>query len=187
MHVMVTLDHPWPQSFNHAILNTVVTALRASDHTVDVLDLHREDFDPVLHEAELAVYKTGKYLDPKVGDYQRRIYQSDHLVYIFPVWWEVMPALLKGFFDKVFLPEWAFAEATAAPLLTHIRGATVITTMGAPHPVYTSVEAVLCKGILSLCGVQRTRWLNLCEVGAIVPPQRQAWLAEIDDYFRRLT
>jgi putative NADPH-quinone reductase len=187
MHVMVTLDHPWPQSFNHTILNVVVTALRANDHTVDVLDLHREHFDPVLHVEELAVYKTGKYLDPKVGEYQRRIQQADHLVYIFPVWWEVMPALLKGFFDKVFLPEWAFAEADAAPLLTHIRGATAITTMGSPRPIYTSVEAVLCKGILEFCGVQQTRWFNLCDVGVIAPEPRQAWLSEIEDYFRRLS
>lgn len=186
MHVMVTIDHPWPQSFCYVILNRVAAALQASQHTVDVLELHRENFDPVLHVEELAVYRTGKYLDPKVGEYQRRIRQADHLIYIFPVWWEVMPALLKGFFDKVFLPEWAFTEADASPLLTHIQGATAITTMGAPRPIYTSVEAVLCKGILEFCGVRQTRWFNLCEAGVIPQEKRLAWLSEVEAYVRSL-
>jgi NAD(P)H dehydrogenase (quinone) len=165
----------------------VVETLRAGGRTVDVLDLHREDFDPVMRVDELAVYKQGKYLDPKVGEYQRRIEQAQHLVYIFPVWWEVMPALLKGFFDKVFLPEWAFIEADATPLLTDISGATVITTMGAPEVIYTSVEPVLCRGILGFCGVQRYRWFNLCDLPNSTPEQRAAYLDEIETYMCQLT
>ncbi len=179
MHVMVTIDHPWPESFSFTILDTVVATLKAAGHTVDVLDLDRDDFDPVMRVEELAVYTRGGVLDPKVRDYQARIMAAQHLVYIFPVWWEVMPALLKGFFDKVFLPQWAFTEDGAEPMLTHISGATVITTMGAPRPIYTSVEPVVCKGILEFCGVQRTQWLNLCDAGTLPEETRLVWLAEI--------
>lgn len=186
MHILAVIDHPWPQSFNHAILRRVVETLESGGHTVDVLDLHREHFDPVLHEAELAVYTQGKFLDPKVGEYQRRIEAAQHLVFIFPVWWEVMPALLKGFFDKVFLPEWAFTEADFHPLLTHITGATVITTMGAPEVVHTAVEAVLCNGILRACGVKQTTWFNLCAVSDVSAGARTAWLEEIEAHLRRL-
>jgi NAD(P)H dehydrogenase (quinone) len=187
MRVMVTIDHPWQQSFNHAILGRVVTTLQEAGHEIDVLDLHRENFDPVMRAGELAVYTQGQHLDPKVSSYQRRIEQAEHLIYIFPVWWEVMPALLKGFFDKVFLPEWAFREADAAPLLTFIKTGTVITTMGAPKPVYTSVEPVLCKGILEFCGVLRTRWFNICEVGVKTQEERRMWLSEIETYLRALS
>jgi NAD(P)H dehydrogenase (quinone) len=187
MRVMVTVDHPWPQSFNHAILNRVVATLQESGHAVDVLDLHKDGFDPVMRADELAVYTQGKSLDPKVPGYQRRIERADHLIYIFPVWWEVMPALLKGFFDKVFLPEWAFRECDAAPLLTHIKTGTAITTMGAPRPIYTSVEAVLCKGILEFSGVQKTHWFNICEVGAKTQAERLAWLSGIEDFLRTLS
>jgi putative NADPH-quinone reductase len=169
------------------VLDLVVKTLHEGGHAVDVLDLHREPFDPVMRVEELAVYSKGQVLDPKVLEYQRRISQSDHLVFIFPVWWEVMPALLKGFFDKVFLPEFAFAEADASPLLTHIRSGTAITTMGAPKPIYTSVEPVLCKGILEFCGVQRTRWFNICQVNLIPPEDRAAWLRDIETYFRQLS
>jgi NAD(P)H dehydrogenase (quinone) len=182
MRAMVTIDHPWEQSFSHVILTRVVSVLRGRGWDVDVLDLHQEGFNPVLHVHELAIYAQGKFLDPKVADYQQRIQRADHLIYIFPVWWEVMPAMLKGFFDKVFLPEWAFRERDAAPLLTHIKTGTALTTMGAPTPIYTSVEAVLCKGILEFCGVEETRWFNICEVGSKTEEQRLAWLGEIEDY-----
>jgi len=183
---MVTLDHPWEQSFNHAILKRVAAVLEDRGWSVDVLDLHQENFDPVLRVNELALYTQGKCCDPKVLDYQARIRRADHLIYIFPVWWEVMPALLKGFFDKVFLPEWAFGEADAAPMLSHIQTGTAITTMGAPEPIYTSVEPVLCKGILEFCGVRKTRWFNICQVGLKTPDERSAWLADIEAYLRTL-
>jgi putative NADPH-quinone reductase len=186
MRVMVTVDHPWERSFCHAILKRVVTVLEEQGHAVDVLDLHKEGFDPVLRASELAGYSQGSYLDPKVGRYQERIARSDHLVYIFPVWWEVMPAMLKGFFDKVFLPGWAFVEADASPLLTRIGGATAITTMGAPEPIYTSVEPVLCKGILGFCGIQTCQWFNICEVQLKTTDERETWLVEIEIYLRSL-
>jgi len=187
MRVLAVIDHPWPKSFNHTILKRVVKVFETAEHEVDVLDLHREGFDPVMREEELAVYTQGKFLDPKVADYQRRIDAAEHLIFIFPVWWEVMPAMLKGFFDKVFLPQWAFTEADFSPLLTHIKGATIITTMGAPEPVYTSVEPVLCKGILEACGVRETRWFNLCAVSDVSQADREAWLGEIEMHLRHLS
>jgi NAD(P)H dehydrogenase (quinone) len=152
-----------------------------------VLDLHREDFNPVLRVHELAVYGQGRFFDPRVGDYQRRTMQADHLIHVFAVWWEVMPAMLKGFFDKVFLPEWAFRECDAAPLLTHIKTGTAITTMGAPMLICTSVETVLCKGILEFSGVQKTHWFNICEVGAKTQTERLAWLNGIEIFLRTLS
>ncbi len=187
MHVLVIIDHPWNQSFSHVILKQVTRTLAHAGHSVDVLDLHTEDFDPVLRVGELAVYGRGQFLDPKVGEYQQRVSRADHLVFIFPVWWEVMPALLKGFFDKVFLPEWAFAEADASPLLTHIQGATAITSMDAPEAIHTSVEAVLCKGILEFCGVQQTHWFNICNVSQVSPADRDAWLNDIKNHLQNLT
>jgi NAD(P)H dehydrogenase (quinone) len=182
MSVLVTIDHPWSGSFNYAILRSVLKGLESAGHRVDVLDLQAEAFNPVMSTAELEVYHTGKYLDPQIGEYQRRVAAASHLVFIFPVWWETMPARLKGWFDRVFLPEWAFAEADAAPLLTHIRSGTAITTMGAPRAVHTSVEEALLKGTLEMVGVQRTRWLNICEVGAVSDAARRAFLAQVEEY-----
>ena len=186
MTIMLILDHPWSESFNHAIARRAITALERAGHEVDFLDLHREDFDPVLRQEELAVYTRGESKDPKVAGYQKRIASADHLVFVFPVWWETMPALLKGFIDKVFLPGWAFAEEDAAPLLGHIRGATVITTMGAPEAIHTSVEAAFCRGVLEFCGISGVRWFNIVNVGGISDRERTEWLDGVAAHLENL-
>ncbi|MBN2303723.1 MAG: NAD(P)H-dependent oxidoreductase [Anaerolineae bacterium] len=186
MRVMVIIDHPYEESFNFALLDALKAGLAAAGHEADVLDLHKEDFDPVMRREELAVYSQGKFLDPKIGGYQQRIKQTDHLIFIFPVWWQVVPALLKGWIDKVFLPEWAFREADAAPLLTHLSGATAITTMGAPEFGYNVVTEMLLKGTLEFCGVTNTRYINFIDVSNVSPEQRAAWLAEVEQYGRAL-
>jgi putative NADPH-quinone reductase len=186
MKILVTVDHPWPGSFNHAILARTEETLSAAGHEVDLLDLHNEGFNPVLNEEELAVYEQGQFLDPLVGLYQKRIEAAEHLIFIFPVWWEVMPALLKGFFDKVFLPGWAFDGSDATPLLTHISGSTVITTMGAPEVIHTSVEPVLCRGILGFCGVPHYKWFNLCDIPHTTAEQRGAYIDEIETHLKQL-
>ena len=186
MRVMITIDHPWKESFNHFIMAQIVATLEQGGHTADVLDLHDEDFDPVLRVHELADYGQGIVHDPKVKEYQTRIMQAQHLIYIFPVWWEVMPALLKGFFDKVWTPEFAFTEADFAPLLGHIKTGTAITTMGAPEPIYTSVEPVLCKGILEATGVQQTTWINLADMPNTTEESRAAWVKSILAHVRAL-
>lgn len=179
MRVMLIVDHPWKGSLNHAFYTSLEDALATAGHEVDALDLHADGFNPVMSEEELAVYTKGRWLDPKVEAYQRRLMEADYLYLVFPVWWESMPALLKGFFDKVFLPGWAFNEADFSPRLTHIRGATVITTMGAPKAVYTSVEPALCKGTLEACGIRQTRWLNFLDVGNSTVEKRAEWLDQV--------
>lgn len=179
MRILAVIDHPWTGSFNHAIFSTLVRAARLAGHKVDELDLHHERFDPVMRVEELAVYSSGRYLDPKVGDYQKRIEKAEYLFLVFPVWWETMPAMLKGFFDKVFLPDWAFSELDASPRLGHILGATVITTMGAPAAIHTAVEPALCRGTLGMVGVRRCEWLNFTDVGRSDPGTRAAWLARV--------
>ncbi len=186
MRVMTIIDHPRPDSFNHAILAAAVGGLRSAGHEVDVLDLHKERFDPVMRLEELALYTAGRWLDPKVGEYQSRLDKTDYLFLVFPVWWESMPALLKGFFDKVFLPGWAFEEKDFSPLLGHIRGATVITTMGAPKAIHTSVVPALCRGTLEACGLGPTRWINFLEVGNATPEQRALWLNQVAETVREL-
>lgn len=187
MRVLIILDHPWDKSLCHAMADALQTGLRASHHEVDMLDLHAEEFDPVMRREELALYSRGQFLDPKVSEYQSRVKQAQHIAFVFPVWWEVMPAMLKGWLDKVLLPGFAFRESDASPLLTHLTGATAITTMGAPEITYNSVESALLKGTMGFCGVKHTRYINYLDVGQVSADQRAEWLAEIETYGRELS
>ena len=186
MRAMVTIAHPWPGSFNFAVLGRVIEALEAGGHEADVLDLYRDGFNPVLSETELAGYAQGKILDPKVLTYQERIRRAEHLIYVFPIWWEGMPALLKGFFDKVFTPAFAFSESDFSPLLTHIKSGTAITTMGGPEAKYTDLEKSFLQGTLGVCGVQRTRWLNFVDIPNSTHEGRVAWMDEVAAHVRAL-
>jgi putative NADPH-quinone reductase len=194
MRVLIILDHPWEKSFNHSILETFIEGLQDNHHEIDLLDLNKEGFDPRMTADELALYGEGKFLDPKVGEYQQRIMQADHLVFIFPIWWQVMPATLKGFLDKVLLHNWAFVDAKPQPIgkLTHIQGATVITTSGVSNGYYNFVyhnalKSTFLKGTLRFCGIQNVRWVNYGKVGEVDHATRCKWLQEIKSLACRLT
>ncbi len=194
MRVMIIIDHPWEKSFNHAILQALTDGLQENHHEIDLLDLNKDGFNPLMSAEELALYGTGKYLDPKVGKYQQRIMLADHLVFIFPIWWQVMPAALKGFLDKVLLHNWAFIDAKPTPIgkLTHIQGATVITTSGVSSSYYSFVyhnalKSTFLKGTLRFCGIHNARWLNFGKVGEVSEATRSQWLQEVKTLARRLT
>lgn len=111
MHTLVILAHPYAKSYCHALYERVILTLEQAGRTVDRLHLDGESFDPVMRSADLAVYAMGESADPAVMAYQARIDAAQQLVFIFPIWWEVMPALLKGFLDKVFTKGWAYEPA----------------------------------------------------------------------------
>lgn len=194
MRVLIVYDHPWEKSFNHAILETFMEGLEENHHQIDLIDLNRDGFDPRMTPAELALYGEGKFLDPLVGDYQQRIQQADHLVFIFPIWWQVMPAMLKGFLDKVLLHHWAFIDQKPQPIgkLSHIQGATVITTSGVSSGFYNFVyhnalKYTFLKGTLRFCGIHNARWVNFGKAGEASPATRRKWLRETKALAARLT
>ena len=194
MRIMIIIDHPWQESFNHALLNSFIEELQGNQHEIDVLDLNQDGFDPRMTAEELALYGKGEFIDPKVGEYQQRIMNAEHLVFFFPIWWQVMPATLKGFLDKVFLHNWAFVDAKPLPIgkLTHIQGATVITTSGVSNGYYSFVyhnalKSTFIKGTLRFCGIENTRWVNFGKVGEVTKETRKKWLCEVKDLARRMT
>jgi NAD(P)H dehydrogenase (quinone) len=108
MKVLVVLAHPLEESFAAAVARTVVESLQAKGHQVDFCDLYAEDFDPRLSAAERASYTTGSYDATAIAPYIERLLAAQALVLVFPQWWFNMPAILKGFIDRVFAPGVAF-------------------------------------------------------------------------------
>jgi NAD(P)H dehydrogenase (quinone) len=188
MEFLIVIDHPWKKSFNFAVMKSFKEGLDQAAHTVEVIDLNQDGFNPVFSEAELARYAEGVVLDPAVKDYQARIAGADHLVLIFPIWWNVMPARMKGWLDKVFTPGFAFTLGqTPEPLLGRIRGASVLTTTGAPDKLHreeyhNALHWALCKGVLEFCGVSPVKWLNFGETGFAPRADHAAWLDEVGAY-----
>ena len=182
MKFHLIIDHPIRNSFNYAIMHSFIDGLEANQHEVDILDLQEENFNPVMSTKELQVYSQGGFIDPKVGEYQLRLKNADHLVFFFPIWWMVMPARLKGWMDKVLLPGFAFSTDTfPIPLLTHISAATIFTTTAVTDEFHrkefnNALEWVLCKGTLNFVGIKNVTWLNFGESGFTSREKHTAWL-----------
>lgn len=105
---LVVLAHPLRSSLTHAVSGAVVQELEAQGHRVELADLAAERFDPVFGPADHAAYSGHGAVPADVVAEQARIDRADHLVLIFPVYWWSMPALLKGWIDRVFISGWAF-------------------------------------------------------------------------------
>lgn len=107
MKILIIYTHPNHQSFNGAILKQVQNNL-SKTHTVKTLDLYAEQFDPVLQFDE---NHRRRDLDKvaEMEQYRDLVTWADHLIFIFPIWWSGMPAILKGFIDRVFVSGFAYS------------------------------------------------------------------------------
>jgi putative NADPH-quinone reductase len=132
MRVLVLYAHPVETSFQAALHAAAVAALTQAGHEVDDCDLYAEKFDPVLSREERLNYHDEAICRKPVQAYVDRLLAAEALVLVFPVWNFGYPAILKGFFDRVFLPgvSFALADGKVSPKLTNVRKAAAIATYG---------------------------------------------------------
>lgn len=107
MKVLILYAHPNPLSFNQAILQRVQSTLEARGHEFRTLDLYQRDDKLRLDGADLAAIKSGE-TPADIRERQAEVLWADALVFIYPVWWFGMPAILKGWIDRVFQEGFAF-------------------------------------------------------------------------------
>ncbi|MDC7241176.1 MAG: NAD(P)H-dependent oxidoreductase [Spirochaetales bacterium] len=158
MKTLVIYTHPYEKSFNAAILDRVLSCLDEPD----LIDLYADKFNPVMSREDLSVYSHGASKDPKVEKYQKRIAAAERLVFIFPIWWYDAPAMLRGFFDKVLLKDFAFDDSTGFDgLLDH--EVLLFTTSGdRTAGIEGAVRPLFVEHLFSSIGCERIQWLN-CE------------------------
>jgi putative NADPH-quinone reductase len=139
MRVHVIHAHPVETSYDRALFKTTIEALAARGHTVDPLNLYDEKFDAVLSREERLIYhEVPQNLTPAVKPYVDRLRAADAIVFVYPVWNYGPPAILKGYFDRIFLPGVTFEMRGGAASdkgelvrsLTNIRKAAFVTTYG---------------------------------------------------------
>jgi putative NADPH-quinone reductase len=136
MRVLYLYCHPLPESFHAAIRERALVGLKAGAHEVDLLDLYAEKFDPVLSEDARRHYHDTSRNQAGLEGYIERLKAADALVVQFPIWCFGMPAMLKGFFDRLIIPGVAFDlsdPARAKPMLQNFKHITGIVTYGRPR------------------------------------------------------
>jgi NAD(P)H dehydrogenase (quinone) len=104
LRVLVVYAHPLETSYLSALHTSVVETLREGRWEVDDLDLYKERFDPVLSFEQMRSYVDVRKNAREVGAYVERLRAADALVLVFPVWFDGLPAIMQGYFQRVFLP-----------------------------------------------------------------------------------
>jgi NAD(P)H dehydrogenase (quinone) len=153
MKHLIVYAHPNPESFNHAILATVSNTLKNNGHEVVVRDLYALDFHPVLKPEDTAAMKAGQTpADIKME--QEYIAQADAITFIYPIWWTGLPAILKGYVDRVFSYGFAYVYgAEGIDKLLKGKKGLIINTHGTPKEIYDQFGMTAGLKITSTTGI----------------------------------
>jgi NAD(P)H dehydrogenase (quinone) len=170
-------------SFGKALSETYAAAALAAGHEVKEIFLDHLQFDPILHQA----YHDIQELEPDLVMAQQAITWAEHICFVYPIWWGSVPALLKGFVDRVFLPSFAFKYRPGKNFpdgLLAGRSAQLIVTIDTPPWYFRWVY--FAPGIrqmrvntLEFCGIKSVKVMSLGAVLHSTEEQRSAWLKNV--------
>ncbi|SFO66579.1 Putative NADPH-quinone reductase (modulator of drug activity B) [Mesorhizobium sp. NFR06] len=193
MKINVVCAHPLADSYLASLHHRVVRTLKARGDEVVDFDLHEMNFDPVMRAEE----RRGHF-DPSQVPEDLRVYidalrWAEACVFCFPTWWSGMPAILKGYFDRVWRPGIAYevpADGGAIkPILLNINRMGVVTTCGSPW-WYTEIymqnpgKKVLLRGLKTMCGRNAKHlYLTRYSVEGISNEKREMFAREVERRF----
>ncbi|MFT3732899.1 MAG: NAD(P)H oxidoreductase [Hyphomicrobium sp.] len=159
MKVLLVVAHPRSDSLTHAAANAFADAACSNGHDIEVADLMTEGFDPVLRQPDEPDWSDpNKVYSAEVRAEMARIERNEATVLIFPIWWWSMPALLKGWIDRVWNNGWAYGDKQyphkrAWMLAIAGSGADAYAKRGYDKAMHTQLDV----GILDYCGIAETR------------------------------
>lgn len=180
--------HPWDGSYNHALVKTLTNMLDDRQEEYYLIDLYKDEFNPVLKSEDLALYAKGESQDILVKKYQEILSDTSELVMIFPIWWYEPPAMVKGFFEKVMLKGFSYEEKKTGLKghLTHIYKTTIFTTGSSPK-LYLKwmagnyIKKVFIGSTMRDVGLKNAKWHHLGRIKAIPQEKREIFLEKAKD------
>lgn len=185
MRTTIIFAHPWHGSYNRAILDKVIGKLREKGEEFILIDLYRDGFDPVMNEEDMRLYAEGQSGDPHVRKYNDILDRTERVIVIFPIWWYDMPAMMRGFFDKVMLNGSAwYADDKGMHAIRNIHETIVITTSSSPtddlinlygNPVIDTI----INSTFRFIGFNNAIWYNLGKIDSTTHEEREEYLEMI--------
>jgi len=197
MTALVVHAHPSSASLSQALRDAAVEGLEAAGHEVIVHDLYADGFNPVMGADERLAYETDNpVLDPQVRTYADAMQVAEVVVFVYPTWWWGMPAILKGWFDRVLVPGEALllerSFGPPRPGLTNIKHVVGITTYGsnrlATRIMPDGGRRLIRRTTRFLASPKlRTTWLPLYGVEATTDAERSAFVNNVRSAMESLT
>lgn len=188
MRVLVVYCHPCKDSFTAAVCARALAALAQAGHEVRVLDLYAMGFDPIMQEAERRAYHTPGANERPVAEHLAELRWAQGLLFVYPTWWYGLPAMLKGWLDRVWIPHATFAmpkgNRPIGRMLTNITHIAAISTLGSPRWWWWWIGApgrrTLLTGLSVLCHPRcRTAWVALHRIDAASGDKRDRFLTKV--------
>ena len=166
MNHLIIYAHPNPNSLSHAYLEVMKEQTRANGHDVMVRDLYQMHFKPVDYAADFEKSRKGEYPEAVLTE-QEYLRKADLISLIYPVWWGSMPAIMKGYFDRVFTRGFAFDYHPEKGLLKLLEGkkALVVNNMGDSRKhadvsgMTDSIKNFIRSGVFGFCGIETVEHL----------------------------
>lgn len=190
MNILIIIGHPDPESYSSALAHAYTEGASGKKAQIRTLDLSQISFDPNLKYG----YRKRTELEDDLKEAQELIRWANHLVIVYPTWWGTMPAILKGFFDRAFLPGFAYKYREGSPLWDKLltgRTAHLIVTMDTPSWFnrlfyWQAGHLVMKRNILQFCGIKPVRVTEISGVNASTEEQRKKWLEKVKGLGERL-
>jgi NAD(P)H dehydrogenase (quinone) len=188
MKCLVVYCHPVPESFCAVVRDTIVAALAARGAEVRLTDLYAEGFDPVLSADERRSYNDHAPRDPRLVPHVENLKWADAVLFVYPTWWYGLPAMLKGWLDRVWATEVAFRlppdGGRIVSLVPHITKIGVVTTCGATWWLSFLMgqpgRKTILRGMRALCGpAARTLYVAHYDMDRATPETRAAFLEKV--------
>lgn len=157
--VIIIYSHPNHEGHSGYFLKRCITYLKKKNISLEIWDLYKMNFNPLLTDEEIYTKKDFK-IAPDVEKLQTKIKECNKLIFIYPTWWQNVPAVLKGFIDKVFTPGFAYEFKGKIPkgLLVN-KKAIIFTTAGGPRLISRFVYGdlalkVIINSVLKFCNIK---------------------------------
>ncbi|MBF9030101.1 flavodoxin family protein [Rhodobacterales bacterium HKCCE3408] len=182
---LVVFAHPLAESLSAALHSRVLDALSAKGWEIDDCDLYAEGFDPVLSAEERRNYHDVTINTAPVQGYVDRLQAADAAVFVFPVWNFGYPAILKGYFDRVFLPGVSFklADGKLTPCMDNIRKLAAVTTYGATRwrafLAGDPPRKLITRAVWGATRPDKTRYLAEYDMNNITETRARAYLDRV--------
>lgn len=182
--ILILNGHPDKQSFCNELALRYKKGAEASGAECTLVNLADLNFNPILTKG----YRERTELEPDLLQMQQEILKAEHIVLVYPNWWGTYPALLKGFFDRIFLPGFSFSYRENSRLLNKLlkgRTARLIVTMDTPKWYYSLFmkspgHNSMKKGILEFCGITPVKITSFSPLISSDSSQRNKWLEEVE-------
>jgi NAD(P)H dehydrogenase (quinone) len=182
--IMIVVGHPQRTTFCEALGHAYARGAASAGHDAKLFILPEMKFDAILHEG----FRKEQPLEPDLRAAYEALAAADHLVLIFPLWCGDMPALLKGFIERILQPDLIARQQTENEMNWHIFGnktARIVMTLGMPVSIYRwwyrgHALKLLTRNILHFLGIKPVRQTLFGMIGTSKPAARERWLHEIE-------